>query len=84
MSRAELFIVFGEELLRPGEVEVSTNIYIYYIKVYIIYTCTCVNTMLVPESMKSRRSRGEAAERWSLAAGVTADVSRAEFFLVYV
>ena len=40
---------------------------------------TNVNTMLVPESMKSRRSRGEVPERWSLAAVVTADVRRAEF-----
>ena len=37
-------------------------------------------TMLVVESSKSRRSRGEVPERWSLAAVVTADVSRAEFF----
>ena len=31
--------------------------------------------------VKSRRSRGGVPERWSLAAVVTADVSRAEFFL---
>ena len=39
--------------------------------------------MLAPEPMKSRRSRGAVPERWSLAAVVTADVSRAELFLVF-
>ena len=38
---------------------------------------------LWPESMKSRRSRGEVPERWFLAAVVTAYVSRAEFLLVF-
>ena len=38
--------------------------------------------MLVTESMKSRKSRGEVPEQWSLAAVVTANVDRAEFFLV--
>ena len=39
--------------------------------------------MLASESLKSRRSRGAVPERWSLAAVVAADVSRAEFFLVF-
>ena len=40
---------------------------------------TNVNTVLAPESLKSRRSHGAVPERWPLAAVVTADVSRAEF-----
>ena len=48
-----------------------------------VHVRSSVNAMLVPESMKSRRNRGEVPERWPLAAVVTADVSRAELFLVF-
>ena len=44
---------------------------------------TNVNSVLALESLKLRRSRGAVPERWSLAAVVTADLSREEFFLVF-